>query len=32
MPERERVGMRMGAQMLAIQRVVRTILDRGVYP
>ena len=32
MAERERVDMRMAAQMLAIQRVVEAILDRGVYP
>jgi glutamate dehydrogenase (NAD(P)+) len=32
MAERERVDMRMAAQMLAIQRVVQAILDRGVYP
>jgi glutamate dehydrogenase (NAD(P)+) len=29
---RHRVGMRTGAQMLAIQRVVQATLDRGVYP
>ncbi|MBI3302713.1 MAG: Glu/Leu/Phe/Val dehydrogenase [Deltaproteobacteria bacterium] len=32
MAERERVNMRVAAQMLAIQRVVQAILDRGVYP
>lgn len=30
--ERERVSMRMAAQMLAIQRVAQATLDRGVYP
>jgi len=32
MAERERVSMRMAAQMLAIQRVAQATLDRGVYP
>jgi glutamate dehydrogenase (NAD(P)+) len=32
MANRHRVGMRTGAQMLAIQRVVQATLDRGVYP
>jgi glutamate dehydrogenase (NAD(P)+) len=32
MAERQRIGMRMAAQMLAIQRVVQATLDRGVYP
>jgi glutamate dehydrogenase (NAD(P)+) len=30
--ERHKVGMRVAAQMLAIQRVVQATLDRGVYP
>jgi glutamate dehydrogenase (NAD(P)+) len=30
--ERQRVGMRTAAQMLAVQRVVQATLDRGVYP